>query len=274
MSHEPSGTGAVSRPSRKPVSVPNGGGCPGCARSRRRSRAPARRRRRRPPRPCPWGGRSRPAVPPRAPAATTGRATQPPRRRRASRAVRCRPLPYEDEPRDACRVHLGDLHGHVVQPLVGEQQPGDPLRGLGRPLDAGIEPYGTVGELDAVGTHACGHMCGERGEHPGHQLAAAGAQVHEVQGGRTVQRLVHPAQQPGHGAREERRRVHRRTEVSGGPLGPAVEALGPVEGLLGRRPPAAPPARGVFRHVVRLSAQDNGASTLGVRRTYTDRSSG
>lgn len=173
---------------------------------------------------------------------------------------------YEHTPRDAGGVHLGHLHGHVVQPLVGEQQPGDPLRGLGQPLDARIESSGTVGELDCERTHACGHFGGQRGEYTGRQLTAAGGQVHEVQGGRLAEGLVHPAQQPGHGAREERRRVHGRTEVSGWSLGPAVEALGPVQGVLGRRPPATPPARGVFRHVVRLSAQDNRASTLGSTR--------
>lgn len=91
MSHEPSGTGAVSRPARKPVSVPNRGVRPGCARSRRRPRAPGRARRPRPPRPRPWGARSRPAVPARWSAATTGRAIPPPHRLRAPRAVRSRP---------------------------------------------------------------------------------------------------------------------------------------------------------------------------------------
>lgn len=51
-------------------------------------------------------------------------------------------LPYEHEPRYADGVHLGDLHGYVVQPLVGEQQSGDPLRGSLSHSTRGSSPSG------------------------------------------------------------------------------------------------------------------------------------
>ena len=63
------------------------------------------------------------------PAATTAPAT-PPRAPATGSPSRSVPSSsYEHQARYARGVHLGDLHGDVVQPLVGEQQAGDPPPG-------------------------------------------------------------------------------------------------------------------------------------------------
>jgi hypothetical protein len=178
--------------------------------------------------------------------------------------------PYEHPSWDARRVRLGDLHGYVVQPFVGEQQPGDVLRGPGQPLDPVIEGLGAVGDLDGVRARAGGHVGGQGREDAGGQLAPPRGHVDEVETRGPPQRLVDAAQQPGHGPGEQRRGVHGRTEVPGRALRPAVEAVRTVEGGLGGGPPSAPvarrPGRRVIGHAVRLGARGKGASTLGSTR--------
>ncbi|CAM5570514.1 hypothetical protein SVIOM74S_03648 [Streptomyces violarus] len=177
-------------------------------------------------------------------------------------------LPDQHPPRHARGVHLRDLHRYVVQPLVGEQQPGDALRRLGRPLDPVIEPLGPLGDFDGVRARAGRHVGRERGEHPAGQLAAPGRHVDEVQRRGPPQRLVDPAQQPRHGPCEQRRRVHGRTEVPGRPLGPAIEAARPVQGLPSRRTPPSPLVSLVSLaprhccHGARLSGHNERNSTL------------
>lgn len=253
MSQEPSGTGGVSRPARKPVRVPNGGARRGCGRSPRPPRAPPHGGHGRGPRGVPGqadlraraflGGQRPPAV-------------EPPRLRPGHGL----PEPFgavvtdQDQPGHAGGVHLGDVDGHVVQPLVGEQQPGDALRQVRAPLHPGIQSGRAVGQLDGVRARAGGHLGGQRGEHAGDQLAPARAHVDEVQRVGPAQRLVDPAQQPGHGAREPGRGVHRRTEMARGTLGPPVEALGAVQGALCGRTPAAPGAAALVPAAARVVA--------------------
>lgn len=173
---------------------------------------------------------------------------------------------YENHARHALRVHLGDLQRHVVQPLVGEQQPGDALRGLREPLDPVIKTGGAGGAFDGVPARAGGHFGGECGEDRGHQFAAARRHVDEGEGGRAAEGLVDAAQQPGHGMREERGGVHRGTEVTRGPFRPAIEAAGPVQRLLRRLAPTPEPVRFLTSHRARLSGAERRASTLGSTR--------
>ena len=242
-----------------------------------RDREAARQRRARPPpTPRPWGGRSPRAGPARAASghqrashSASGPSTRPPERLGAVLAhEHAGAAPRRGPPRRRPRARCPATRWRRAGPVT-------PAGGAAQPLDARVEALRALGALHRVRTHACRHFGGQRGEYARGQLAAARAMSTKASSSGWSERLVHPAQQPGHGAREQGRRVHGGPEVPGGPLGAAVEAVGPVQGGLrglaashaGRL--AAQP-RVLVRHARRLS----GPPPWGVQRAGADRPSG
>lgn len=90
-------------------------------------------------------------------------------------------VPDEHQSRHPRRVDLRDLYGHVVQPLVGEEQPGDPAWRRGQPLDPASKARRAVGDFDAARACACRHIGGERRQHSGDQFTPPGGHVDEVE---------------------------------------------------------------------------------------------
>ena len=240
-------------------------GAAGRARSRRRPRARAPACARAAPRPRRGGGRSRPGSPGRA-AATSAPATPRPRRSPARPSRSAPSGPHQDVPRDAVPVRLRDVHRHVVQPLVGEQQPADPRGRLGAPVDPGVQRPRAGGELHRVRDAPPAPP----GPRPAPRSAAHRARPpHRPAPPRPIAQLLRgPGQQPATAPANSGRGVHGRTEVARRPLRAPdrapVEAPVPVQSGLSRLPPPLPLRPSVWRQ----------SPPWGVRSRDLDRPSG
>jgi hypothetical protein len=157
----------------------------------------------------------------------------------------------QHDPR-AVQGQLGHVHRDVVQPLAGDDQAADPVRQRCRPADPAVAPGGVRGDLDrarndplgkrkprASRAGAGGQVLGER-QDLAQQLALAGADVHQVEPLRVPEGRVHVAEQREDGSGVARRGVHRGPEVRRGAFPAGVEAVPPVQRVLGGGPPCRP----------------------------------
>jgi len=130
---------------------------------------------------------------------------------------------------------LHHVERDVVQPLVGDQQPGH-RRQVGDVADGADPGPGERADLDREQPQPA-PVRPVRGGHRGQQLTAAGAHVDQVERVGPAERRVHPVQQRADGLGEQRRGVHRGAEVVGRRLAAGVEAARPVRGGRPRLPP-------------------------------------
>ena len=243
--------GAVrDRPHRAAVPVPgqrpaSGLAGPAGARSRRPAPGPRSSRPITPPTPRSGTGPARRARP--AGAAATSGAARPGRRRR--RPARCRSAPVPGSTstsRGPSGAQLHHVQRDVVQPLAGDDQPGDPV-------PAARPPSGSAGRSAPGGRGATSTACaairsgqsparsGRPGRAPGSSSSPwpAPTSTRSSRGGWPSAASV-CAEQGQHRRGVPRRGVHRGAEVRGRALAPGVEPAAAVERLLHGRPPGHP----------------------------------
>jgi hypothetical protein len=157
---------------------------------------------------------------------------------RAAEAFPARRRVHEHQPGPVA----GELDGidrHIVEPLIGHDQPGDGARQLMLPADPPGEPAGPAADLHPGQPQPPGEVSPGQRRGVRQQFPAAGSDVDQVQAGGPAQVGVDGLQQPQQRRRVARRRVHRRPEA--GRRGrPTVEAVLGVQCLLRGIPPGEP----------------------------------
>ncbi len=163
--------------------------------------------------------------------------------------IRAQPLPAVarvdlQEADAACGIDLGEGARHGVEPLVGDEQPGDVVGHAVGPRHGGVEALGAAADLDGGERDPRAELRREGGSQGQQQLGAARAHVDDVQPRRPAEVGVDLHGDLREGAAEQRRGVRGGAEVVGRRLA-AVEAGRPVQRLGPRLLPGLPGGDGV-----------------------------
>jgi hypothetical protein len=111
------------------------------------------------------------------------------------------------------RLQLNHIARNVVEQFVRHHETGDSDWKFGRPADALVQGDGSVAYLDRYRTHPLRQGLGETSERRGKERTIACADVHQIEGVRMLEGIVHPNHQASKRSGEQRCGAGAGTEV-------------------------------------------------------------